>query len=116
MEDTDYIDKVYSYATKHQDAPVTITAETDRIYLDTKNTCVIEDGDLNRKIVISKTGSNSTVVWNPWSEKAAAMKDLGDEDYNSFVCVETTNAGTDMVTIAPGHKHILGLRVSIENI
>ncbi len=116
LEDTDYIDKVSNYVTKRQDGPVTITDETDRIYLDTKNSCVIEDRALNRKILVRKTGSNSTVVWNPWSEKARAMKDLGDEDYRRFVCVETTNAAADMITIAPGDKHILGLRISVENI
>jgi glucose-6-phosphate 1-epimerase len=31
-----------------------------------------------RRIVIEKDGAASSVVWNPWVEKAAAMVDLGD--------------------------------------
>ena len=35
--------------------------------------CVIDDPGNQRKIRIAKEGSNSTVVWNPWSDKAKAM-------------------------------------------
>ena len=115
LEDTDYIDKVDNFKTKKQDGAVTITDETDRIYLNTTNDCVINDRRSGRNIRISKRGSNSTVVWNPWREKARAMKDLGDDDYTNFVCVETTNAGADLIAISPGEKHTLGLNISSED-
>lgn len=116
FDDTSFIDKVDNFITKQQQGAVTIADETDRIYLDTNNDCVIEDKSLGRKIRIKKYGSNSTVVWNPWSEKAKAMKDLGDSDYTKFVCVETTNAGSDIITISPGEKHILALNILVENL
>ncbi len=115
LDNTSYIDKVDQFSKKIQDGPVIIAGETDRIYLDTKKDCVIDDANLNRKIQIRKTGSNSTVVWNPWRSKAREMKDLGNEDYTKFVCVEATNAGTDIRTLAPGGKHLLGLNISIKN-
>ena len=115
LDNTSYIDKVHNYSTKIQDGSIEVVDETDRIYLNTKNDCVIDDASLSRKIQIRKTGSNSTVVWNPWIDKAREMKDLGNEDYTKFVCVETTNAGTDIITLAPGGKHKLGLNVSIKN-
>jgi len=115
LEGCEYIDKVNNFAKKTQDGLLTITRETDRIYLDTKSDCVIEDLGLSRKIRIEKSGSNSTVVWNPWMEKARQMKDLGDSDYDRFVCVETTNAGTDLITLAPGEQHKLELKITVEN-
>ena len=42
------------------------------------------------------------------------MKDLGDQDYLNFVCVETTNAGEDIISISPGKQHKLEMRVEIE--
>ena len=42
------------------------------------------------------------------------MSDLGDADYQSFVCVEVANAGDDIVHVPPGGEHRLGLSVSIE--
>jgi glucose-6-phosphate 1-epimerase len=114
LEDTIYIDKVDNFTTKRQDGPATITAETDRIYLNTKEDCVIEDPDLNRSVLIKKSGSNSTVVWNPWEEKAHAMKDLGDKDYMKFVCVETANAGDDIIKLSPGEEHKLRMDVRVE--
>jgi hypothetical protein len=41
--------------------------------------CVLEDRRWRRQIVIEKVGARSSVVWNPWAEKAAAMADLGPE-------------------------------------
>src|SRR5580704_1567426 len=38
----------------------------------------IEDRGWRRRVVIEKVGAASSVVWNPWAEKAAAMADLGD--------------------------------------
>mgnify|MGYP000465836359 CR=1 FL=1 len=114
LEDANYVDKVDNFAQKNQVGPITITSETDRIYLDTKSECIIEDLILKRKIRISKSGSNSTVVWNPWIGKSHQMKDLGDQDYTKFVCVETANAGMDIITISPGNQHKLEMKVAVE--
>lgn len=114
LEDTEYIDKVDNFIQKTQVGTMKISSETDRIYLDTTNDCIIDDSELHRTIHIHKNGSNSTVVWNPWSEKALKMKDLGDLDYKKFVCVEVTNAGTNTVRIAPGKQHELGMKLSVE--
>ena len=44
------------------------------------------------------------------------MKDLGDQDYAEFVCVETTNAGTDLITLAPDEQHTLELNITVESL
>ncbi len=109
-----YIDKVDSFKDKYQKGQVRIVEETDRIYLDAASDCVIHDPGFNRKIRISKQGSKSTVIWNPWVAKAHQMKDLGDQEYKRFACVETTNAGEDLITLSPGSEHILTTKISIE--
>jgi hypothetical protein len=52
-------------------------------------------------------GSRTTVVWNPWIDKAKKMKDFGDDEYKTMVCLETTNADTDVISLAPGNTHTL---------
>ena len=102
-----YIDKVDQGRRKMQDGAVSIQRETDRIYLDTEAECIIEDSGLHRCIGIAKGGSRTTVVWNPWIDKARRMKDFGDDEYNHMVCVETVNAETDVISLAPGDTHTL---------
>ncbi|MGH8672401.1 MAG: D-hexose-6-phosphate mutarotase [Burkholderiales bacterium] len=114
LEDCLYIDKVNAGKRESQVGPVTFSAETDRIYLDTGADCLIEDPQLRRRIRVSKRGSHSTVVWNPWVEKAAKMGDLGENGYLNMVCVESTNAAEDVITIAPEAEHRLWVRYSVE--
>lgn len=111
LENADYIDKVDGFKVKKQNGPIRISDETDRIYLHTDTECIIVDPGFKRNIHIRKSGSSSTVVWNPWKEKARSMSDLGDDDYLRFVCVEAANAGDDIVHIPPGGEHRLGLNV-----
>jgi len=114
LDGSDYLDKVEGFQRKSQHGPVTIEGETDRVYLDTAATCVIDDPALDRRIGIAKDGSQTTVVWNPWAEKARQLADFGDEEYLSMVCVETVNAVTDVVTIAPGGEHRLNAVIGLE--
>ena len=115
LDDITYIDKVDDFTTKKQDGAVQISGETDRIYIDTETECIIEDPGFSRSMHIKKSGSKSTVVWNPWQEKARAMKDLGGEEYKNFVCVETANAAEDTVTILPGEDHKLRMNIRVES-
>ena len=115
LEDTTYIDKVDRFATKKQEGPLNIKSETDRIYLNTQSDCVIEDPGLRRSLHIKKSGSSTTVVWNPWEEKASTMKDLGTDEYKNFVCLETANADKDTVTIQPGEEHKVRVNVRVES-
>lgn len=114
LEGCKYIDKVDSFKEKYQEGRVEIVEETDRIYIDTANDCVVHDRGFKRRIRIEKEGSNSTVIWNPWVAKAHQMKDLGDLDYKRFVCVETTNAGEDLITVAPGSGNTLSALIRVE--
>jgi D-hexose-6-phosphate mutarotase len=116
LEGCTYIDKVDGEQHKVQRGAVTIEAETDRIYLNTAETCAIEDPGLDRRITVAKAGSRTTVVWNPWAEKARRLADFGDEEYHGMVCVETANADGDSLTVAPGGEQRLMAIIGVEPI
>jgi glucose-6-phosphate 1-epimerase len=111
---TTYIDKTDAARRKSQPAdPITITAETDRVYLDTSGQCVVEDRGWRRRIVIEKNGAASSVVWNPWAEKATAMADLGDPAWRGMVCVETGNIADNEVRLAADAEHQMSTAIVV---
>ena len=115
LEDTPYIDKVDAMARKrHGRDPLRLTGETDRVFLGTSASCVVADPALGRRLVVTKAGSATTVVWNPWATKAAAIADMEPEDWRRMVCVETANAVDDALTLAPGGRHVTSATVTIE--
>ena len=111
LEGCTYIDKVRLEARDVQDGPLSITAETDRIYEDVSPSCLLRDG--GRSVTVSKSGSGSSVLWNPWAEKAGAMADFDDDGYRKMVCIETANAASDARTIAPGQSHTLRQTIAL---
>ena len=102
LEGKYYLDKVDRDARKFQTEAIAIAGEVDRIYLDVPAELTIDDPALDRLIRITSGGNSTAVVWNPWIDKAAAMGDLGDAEYQTMICVETTNAATDVIELAPG--------------
>lgn len=113
LDNCKYLDTL-DHIFKVQKGIITFNAETDRVYLNTQATCVIDDPGFSRRIKIAKSGSNSTVVWNPWIEKSKRMPDFGDEEYHTMLCIETTNAENDARAIAPAERHILKAIIGIE--
>lgn len=92
---------------------LTIQDATTRHYLNTESVVVIDDPLFRRRIKASKTGSKVTTVWNPWEETCAQIGDMPDEGYETFVCVEATNAFDYPIHLEPGESHettaIIGL-------
>jgi glucose-6-phosphate 1-epimerase len=114
LEETTYIDKTDGFARKlHHAEPVRCTRETDQLHLNTAATCVVHDPVWDRRIVVEKAGSNSTVVWNPWSEKAAAMADMGPDEWRDMICLESGNAADNAIALAPGATHTLTTTISL---
>lgn len=111
LDGCDYLDKVQNFASAKQSGAVEFNGETDRIYVNTTADCVIEDRALQRHIRVSKTGSSSTVVWNPGRDKVFA--DMAAGEYQQMVCVETCNAGPDQITLAPGQTHALSACIGL---
>lgn len=110
-----YIDKMNDSAEETQSGSVSIQDETDRIYHGQIGQLTIDDASLGRRIVIQHKGSASAVVWNPWVETAKAMADLDDDDYQHFICVETVNAGPDVVSVPAGGQASIAVTYGIES-
>jgi len=102
-----YHDKVSGEEGVKQQGEIHFGSETDRVYINSQQSCVIDDPGLQRQIVIEKIGSDSTVVWNPWSGKAERMGDLGELGWRKMLCVESANAFDNLVTLAAGESHSL---------
>jgi glucose-6-phosphate 1-epimerase len=114
LEDRPYLDKTDGFKRKTQSGAVTIGAEVDRVYLQTPDDVVIDDG--KRKIVIKKQGSQSTIVWNPWQAAAEKMGDLGQDGYLKMLCVESANAVDDTVVVGAGESYSLRVTYGVEAI
>jgi glucose-6-phosphate 1-epimerase len=114
LSGTEFLDKTDNFARKRQmESVLTLKGETDRLYLNTMATVTIEDPVLNRKITVAKTGSQSTVVWNPWNELSTKLPDMADDGWRNMVCVETTNAADNALTLPPSEAHTLEAFVSV---
>jgi D-hexose-6-phosphate mutarotase len=101
LEGTTFIDKMDNFARKPQDGEVTISAVTDRIYLDVPA----------RQTVISTEGSVSiesetrcSVVWNAWTNDKNIF-DLGEGNHVGYICVERGDFADRAVTLPPGGKY-----------
>jgi glucose-6-phosphate 1-epimerase len=110
-----YIDKTDDMRRKTLgDGPLRLNGTTDRVFVDTRATCTVTDPVLARRIVVEKTGSSTTVVWNPWREKARVMADLGNDEWRSMLCVEAANAADNPVRLGGGERHAMRVVLGAE--
>ncbi|MBQ2281853.1 MAG: D-hexose-6-phosphate mutarotase [Kiritimatiellae bacterium] len=109
FDGVDYIDTVPGAPQINctQSGNIAFNCEVDRIYENFSGTAVIEDKANSRKIIVKKSNSNTSVVWNPWIKKAASMADYNNDGYLTMVCVETCNITTDAQFVAPGESWTL---------
>lgn len=112
LQGGDFLDKVNDFATRTQtETMLSIKAETDRVYLDAPGPVEVIDRSLRRKIRVDKTGSMSTVVWNPWIDKSQRLPDLGNDEYLQMICVESGNIGRNRVQLPPGQSSALKVKL-----
>ncbi len=114
LEGKDYLDKPDSFKRKTQTGPITFNTEVDRVYVQTPDDIIIDNKQ--RKIIIKKQGSQSTVVWNPWQQVAEKMGDLGKDGYLKMLCVESANAAEDTISIKAGNSYKLLVIYTVEGV
>lgn len=107
LRGTRYHDLLLAAECTETAAAIRIAGEVDRTYQDTAATVEIRDPVLRRLIRVRKSGSLSTVVWNPWVAKSQRMPDFGDDEYLQMVCVESGNIAPNAITLAPGQRSSL---------
>jgi len=105
LEGTNYLDKTLEGVPTlvENRKEVTLAGWTDRVYRNTGPQQVVAGVSGNGELVLTKTGLSDTVVWNPWQEKAAAMSDLGGDQWPGFLCVEVGEC-CDKISVGPGEK------------
>ncbi|MCX7080976.1 MAG: D-hexose-6-phosphate mutarotase, partial [Pseudomonas sp.] len=111
LDGLSYIETLDDWKTCIQAGDLRFTGETDRIYLDTPEQLNIVDPTWERRIQLTSRGSRSAVIWNPWIERAKQFSDMADDGWQRMLCIETANVMDDVVTLAPGAKHTLGVSV-----
>ncbi len=107
-----YLDTLTGSEQIEQEKTIRFTAETDRVYQDTTAIAEIRDPSLGRSIVVRKSGSRSTVVWNPWIDKSKRMPDFGDDEWQQMVCVESGNVKEHAILLQPGEQSVLKVEIS----
>ena len=113
LDGVHYLDKTDSYRERNQQGDLVVTGETDRVYLNTKTSVALQDAVLRRRVEVVKEDSLTTVVWNPWADKASKMPDMGDNEWTQMVCIETSNVLGFGVEVAPGEQHRMKVSVSV---
>ncbi|MFK5938653.1 MAG: D-hexose-6-phosphate mutarotase [Sulfurimonas sp.] len=90
---------------KTQDGDIKFTSEYDAVYQKAGEEIVLKDK--NRTVSIRTEGSDSAVVWNPWIKKCSQMSYMTKEAYKEFVCIESSNAFDDFITLKASQSHTL---------
>ncbi|MCL2648525.1 MAG: D-hexose-6-phosphate mutarotase [Phycisphaerales bacterium] len=115
LENVKYISSVENVRDKSHAHAIVIEAETDRRYVNTTGTIVLEDRSLNRRITLKRHNSKTAVVWNPWIAKAKAMPDFSDEEWPEMMCIETANVRELPAKVGPQETHVMASRISVQS-
>ncbi len=110
-----YLDKRDNMVRKVQrETEFAWTRDVDQVHVHTAEPLILVDPANRRRIHITKQGSNTTVIWNPWTVLTPTFPDLADDSWQHFVCVETVNAADDRMTLPPGATHGMAVDVRVE--
>jgi D-hexose-6-phosphate mutarotase len=112
LKGAQFLDKTDNSAEKLEtDDALPIVAETNRVYHDTPGAMEIVDATFRRTIRVEKSGSQDTVIWNPWTTQI--MPDFDPVEHKHMVCVECGNVGRNKIALAPGKT--LALKVVLDS-
>ncbi|MBP9092210.1 D-hexose-6-phosphate mutarotase [bacterium] len=118
LADNEYYDKTDGFKRKRQGVDeliLRLKGEIDRPYINSSDTLVLRDPVTNRRITVSKSHSNTTVIWNPGAELTAKMTDMSPEGWKQMVCIEAANALENAITLGPGEKHTMTAHIEVEH-
>ena len=115
LQGTEFLDKTENFERKRQTEPLLrFEGETDRPYLNTTAPLLLLDPVLGRRLVLEKSGSVTSVTWNPGPALAAKLPDLAPEAWRHFACLETANVAENAITLAPREARTMEMRLRVE--
>jgi glucose-6-phosphate 1-epimerase len=119
LDGCEYLDNTCGLKRCIQQGEVIFNGEVDRAYINAAESQVIsqssaatEGGKQLETIKIAAQGCDTAIVWNPGREKASQMLDLGEQNYQQFVCVERGNAFDNEINLASGEVHTASIVLS----
>ena len=80
---------------KIQSGDITFGKEVDRVFFETSSELSLPG------LTIKKENLPDALEWNPYVEKAATLKDMPDDDWSNFICIEPARVG-EPATVQPG--------------
>jgi len=105
LEHCKYLDNLRDHTLCEASCSLLFTEEVDRVYLGVAaHPIQLFDKSSKRMLELTLENFPDAVVWNPWVEKARALADFEDEEYQECVCIEPAVAGSGAVTLAPGTR------------
>lgn len=113
LEGAEYADLVGTSTKRKQETPMEFKGEVNTIHESSDDVLLVDDLS-GRTLLIEKTGSPNTVLWNPWIEKSKALADLPNEAYRDFCCVEAAISNDRAEIVMPGQTHVLSTRIVVE--
>jgi len=108
-----YLDNTDGNSEKIQAGDVTLAVVIDNAYMNAQGAAELVDSTLVRTIKTEKRNSATTVVWNPGPQGAAALADMGDDEWRRMACVEASNILDAKVSLAPGQEHTMTAILSL---
>jgi glucose-6-phosphate 1-epimerase len=119
LESLPFDDKLSGAQCPPTGGPFVLDGCCDRVYqrrVATDDPCyTLSDSAWRRQIRLTTRGSQSVVVWNPGMEGARQMADVPDAQWQSFLCIEAANAGTDRIQLSPGGQHQLTQTLAVSH-
>ena len=78
-----------------------VDGEVDRVYYDVRRPQLLNAGNLS--LGIQSQGFPDVVVWNPWVDLCAGLKDMPPDGWRHMLCVEAA-AVRKPVIVQPGEE------------
>jgi glucose-6-phosphate 1-epimerase len=113
LDQTRYLDNTDANREMNQIGDAIFSGATDKAYVDAHGAVELVDPVLRRTLRTEKENSATTVVWNPWQQGAAALADLGDDEWRTMACVEASNILGAAVRLELGLQHTMRATLSI---
>lgn len=91
-----YEDDVHNVALQTE-AALRFDGKLDRIYFQVPGALTLNAGSEAGSLTLTQAGFTDAVVWNPGAADAAALSDMGDDEYQQFACVEAALIEPDLL-------------------